>query len=261
MANLASVLGSLCEDNGTYFTDAPEDWAQGRALFGGIVAALCAQTARLSVPGLPPLRSAQVTFAGPAQGRLGFRADLLRRGKSTTVIGVDCASEGRFAARVTLTYGVARESRIEHDLTERPSVPEPLDCKPFFPAGHTPPGFFPNFEMRIADGARPLSGAEKPEFSVWVRHVEEDGVDPTIALVALADSLPPAAMVHFPMMAPISTMSWGIDFRQPLTLRGWHLLRSTSEQAADGYSLQSMSVWDAQGKRIAAGRQAVALFI
>lgn len=261
MPNLFSVLGSLSEDNGAYFTDAPQDWAQGRALFGGIVAALCAQTARLSAADLPPLRSAQITFAGPAQGRLGFRADLLRRGRTTTVVSVDCTGDDKFAARVVLTYGVARESRVGHDLTERPSVSAPQDCKPFFPEGHTPPGFFPNFEMRLAGGARPLSGAEKPEFTVWVRHVEEDGVDPAIALLALADSLPPAAMVQFPAMAPISTMSWGIDLFQPVTSSGWHLLRSTSEQAADGYSLQAMSLWDAGGNRIAAGRQAVALFV
>lgn len=261
MPNLASVLGSLSQDNGTYFTDAPEDWAQGRALFGGIVAALCAETARLSAADLPPLRSAQIVFAGPAQGRLGFRADLLRRGRTTTVVGVDCTGDDKFAARVVLTYGVARESRVEHDLTERPSVSAPQDCKSFFPEGHTPPGFFPNFEMRLAGGARPLSGAEKPEFTVWARHVEEGDADPTIALLTLADSLPPAAMVHFPAMAPISTMSWGIDFFQPVTSRGWHLLRSTSEQAADGYSLQSMSVWDAVGKRVAVGRQTVALFV
>lgn len=261
MPNLASVLGSLSEDDGAYFTEAPQGWAQGRALFGGIVAALCAQTARLSVADLPPLRSAQVTFAGPAQGRLGFRADLLRRGRTTTVVSVDCTGDDKFAARSVFTYGAARESRVHHDLTECPAVSAPQDCKLFFPQGNTPPGFFPNFEMRLAEGARPLSGANMPQFTVWVRHAEEGGVDPTIALVALADSLPPAAMVQFPAMAPISTMSWSIDFFQPIRSRGWHLLRSTSEQAADGYSLQSMSLWDAEGKRIAAGRQAVALFV
>ena len=261
MPSLGSVLGSLRESDGAYFTDAPEDWAQGRALFGGIVAALCAETARLSAPDLPPLRSAQVSFAGPAQGRLGFRADILRQGRNTTVVGVDCTSEDKFAARVLLTYGVSRESRVGHDLLERPSPRAPQDCAIFFPAEHTPPGFFQNFEMRLADGSRPLAGTARPEFTVWVRHVEEGDVDPTIALLALADSLPPAAMVQFPAMAPISTMSWGIDFLQPITSRGWHLLRSTSEQAADGYSLQAMSLWDRDGKRLAAGRQAVALFI
>lgn len=261
MPSLGSVLGSLRKDAGAYVTDAPEDWAQGRALFGGIVAALCAQTASLSAADLPPLRSAQIVFAGPAQGRLAFRADTLRRGKSTTVVSVDCISAGKFAARAMLTYGVGRESRVKHNLTETPLVPPPQECKSFFPAEHTPPGFFPNFDMRLADGSRPLAGGETPEFVVWVRHVDESGVDPTIALIALADSLPPAAMVQFPAMAPISTMSWDIDFLQPITSRGWHLLRSTSEQAADGYSLQAMSLWDAEGKRIAAGRQAVAVFI
>jgi acyl-CoA thioesterase len=261
MPNLQSVLASLSKGESAYFTDAPDDWMQGRALYGGLVAALCAESVRLAVPDLPPLRSAQITFAGPASGRLGVRPDILRRGRSTTVVSVDCTGDGKVAARALLTYAVARPSRIDHDFMDRLSVPAPEDCTAFFLNGQAPAGFFRNFEMRLAAGARPLDGSGKPEFEVWVRHIDEEGVDPVIAVLALADSLPPAAMVRFPAMAPISTLSWAIDFLDPIRSRGWHLVGSTSEHAADGYSLQAMSVRDSTGRRIATGRQAVALFV
>ena len=50
----------------------------------------------------------------------------------------------------------------------------------------------------------------------------------------LADGLPPAAMVHFPAMAPISTMIWIIEFFPSVVSRGRYLLGSSSDQAAKG---------------------------
>ena len=80
--------------------------------------------------------------------------------------------------------------------------------------------------------------------------------------LALGDALPPAAMTSFPEWAPISTMTWSIDLIDlPADLDGWHLLRSTSEHARDGYSTQNMDLWDASGRHLAAGRQLIALFI
>jgi acyl-CoA thioesterase len=40
----------------------------------------------------------------------------------------------------------------------------------------------------------------------------------------------------------------------------WRLLRSTSEHAADGYSAQTMELWDEGGRILCVGRQTVALF-
>lgn len=67
-------------------------------------------------------------------------------------------------------------------------------------------------------------------------------------------------MVAFPSPAPISTVTWSLDLLQPIAAGGWRLLASQSEQAADGYSLQAMSLWSAEGRRLAVGRQTVAIF-
>lgn len=260
MPTLLAVTESIQQAGDQYLVSAPEDWSQGRTLYGGMTTALCAVVAQRALGNLPPLRSAQISFVGPASGQLRLTAAVLRQGKSSTIVSVDCASDSGLAARALFTYGTDRDSRIAHDTTAAPAVQRPEDCAPFFPPAVAKTGFFQNFEMKLAAGLRPMSGGGDAEFTVWVRHLDDGGVDPVVALLALADSLPPAAMIQFPAPAPISTMTWMIDLFQPIGRSGWYLLKSRSEQAASGYSFQAMDVWDEAGRRVAVGRQVVALF-
>jgi acyl-CoA thioesterase len=257
MAGLRAALDGLAEDGGAFHIEAPEGWTQGRTLYGGMTAALCAEAARRSIAGLPPLRSAQFAFTGAAAGRLRLEPKLMRQGRSSSFVAVDGFAEGGPVARALLAYGAVRESQVAHDGAAIPDVSAPENCPPFFDAPRG--GFFQNFEMRLADGARPLAGG-KPAFTVWVRHLDDAQVDPVVSLLALADSLPPAAMVAFPAPAPISTVTWSVDILQPVEAGDWRLLSSASEQAADGYSLQAMSLWSREGRRLAVGRQTVAIF-
>jgi len=260
MPTLGDIVAGLESDDGVYRTDTPEGWTQGRTLYGGLTAALAIASAKRAFPDLPPLRSAQIAFVGPASGALTFRPQLLRQGRSATIVAVVCEGENGIAARAMFTFAAARESLVRHDHAPAPAVARPEDCPPFFD-GPFRPGFSPNFDYRLAAGARPLSGAAEPEFTVWVRLNDEAGVDPEVALLAIADAPPPAAFVAFPQAGPVSTMTWTLDVDQPLSGGGWRLIRSASEQAGGGYSLQDMAVWDDTGRRIAAGRQMVALFV
>ena len=260
MTSLRTVIDSLVEEDGTYLVEAPETWSQGRTLYGGITTALCAAAAAREVPDLAPLRAVQVAFVGPASGRIKLEPRVLRRGRSATFIAVDATGEGGPAARATLVYGGDRPSEIGHDSAVGPDVPPPEACDAFFEHAARP-AFFQNFELRLAAGARPISKAEDPEFTVWVRHRDAAGVDPVIALLALADCPPPAAMTSFAKAGAISTMTWSLDLFHPIESGDWYLLRSRSEQAANGYSLQAMSLWAPDGRRLAVGRQIVALFL
>lgn len=258
--SLRDALEGLVEEDGAYAIDAPEQWSQGRTLYGGMTAALSYEAVRRALPDISHLRSAQFAFIGPASGRLRLTPEVLRRGRSATIVGVDCRNELGLAARSIFTFGAPRESRVRHDLAPMPDVPPPEDCEPFHKRGK-PRGFIQNFELRLASGSRIFDGATNPEFAVWVRLIDEAGVDPMTNLLALADSLPPAAMVVFPEPAMISTMTWSIDLHQPLIGDGWRLLSAASEQTADGYSLQNMALWSQSGERLVVGRQAVAIFI
>jgi acyl-CoA thioesterase len=70
-------------------------------------------------------------------------------------------------------------------------------------------------------------------------------------------------MVMFEKFAPISTMTWTIDLLTDRfeTEDGWWLVRSAAENIVDGYSSQTLTVWNASGKAIAIARQNVAVFI
>lgn len=238
----------------------PPHWFQGRTVYGGLTAALALQAAIGSAPaGLPPLRAAQVAFVGPASGALRFRPRLLRQGKYSLSIDVDADSDGEPALRALFVFAAARASRIAHDFSQRPQVRPAGEC-PRLPMHELAPRFLGNFDVRLAGGSAPVSGAANPEFIAWVRHLDDEGVAPAVALVALADALPPAALASFTEMAPVSSITWSFELFDPPAGRGWFLLRSFSQQAAHGYSVQEMEIWDESGRRVLAGRQSVALY-
>lgn len=258
MPNIAEVLNQMVSEGDALAVEASPAWSQGRTVYGGMIAALCYEAAIRRFKLNSALRSAMFTFVGPASGRLKFEPNLLRAGKSATIVSVDCLSGAGLAARGTFAFGAERASCIFHAGAWALSVPPPANCPLFLePTG----GFHDNFECRLAQGSLLLSGGP-PDFTVWVRFAEQQGVGAVTAMLALADALPPAAMAAFPSPAPISTMTWNIDFASLLTdVDDWHLLRSESQHSSAGYSMQTMSLWGSSGALLAHGRQTVALFI
>ncbi|MCF5105023.1 thioesterase family protein, partial [Pseudomonas proteolytica] len=64
----------------------PAQWAQGRATFGGLVAALQYEALRAQVPADRPLRSLAVTFVGPVAPDVSasYQVEVLREGKAVS---------------------------------------------------------------------------------------------------------------------------------------------------------------------------------
>ncbi len=251
-----------------------EDWTQGRTLFGGLSAAFCvARGEMLAADGhegpLPPLRSGQFAFVGPAFGPLKLSGEVLRRGKSTIFVQVDLVGETGLATRALLTFGAARQSSIDDEDLPAPSSPVPEAAAPLHGSGGGP-SFVRHFDIRSADGI-PLRPSDpsaprpvlRPDLLLWARHRDEAaGLGPA-ALMALADIPPPAAMRLMTRPGPISTMTWMVDLMSPPPLpddSGWRLLRSTAQITRSGYSSQSMSLWDHAGRPLVIGRQNVAVF-
>jgi len=240
-----------------------EDWMQGRTTYGGLTAALCVEAARRGVSDLPPLRSAQFAFIGPAAGTLSTKVEVLRRGKSALFVSVDLSGEAGLATRATLSYGVARSSKIAYANLAMPKVARAGECEPFFFGDRPLVRFQEHFESRLAGGTRPMSGAAVPEYLIWFRHRDENARSGIVPLIALADAPPPSAMAMFLQAAPISTMTWSLDVLvdAPETDDGWWLVKSAAENAHAGYSAQAMTVWNAQGEAVIAARQTVAIFL
>ena len=241
----------------------PDTWTQGRTAYGGLTAALTVAAAQASAgDSLPPLRSAQFAFTAPASGTVSVHPRSLRRGRSATSYAVEGISGGQVAATSSLIFSGTRESAVTHAVLAVPEVPGPHECPESPRAGDLTPAFVHNFDTRVAGGGTPLTGAEYPELLCWVRHLDATGVDPDVALVALGDALPPAAMAAFTGWAPISTMSWTVNIcaDKPVDPNGWFLLRSVSVVAHSGYSAQQMTMWDADCAPVLIGTQTVAVF-
>jgi acyl-CoA thioesterase len=258
----SALLAAMSPHESGFTVEAPGDWLQGRTAYGGLSAALCYEAAQRQLPGLPPLRSAQFAFVGPAMGTLTIVPSILRQGKSTTFVSVDLFGEAGLAVRGLLCFGGNRVSALDHTALPAPKAGDPEAFAPFFNSSERP-GFSRHFDGRLAAGARPRTPGAEPSMLVWMRHEEAAANDSMAGLIALADALPPAAMVLFPDgMRPISTMTWTIDMLtdSPVNDSGWWLLHAVAQTAATGYSAQDMTIWNDRGQPVAAMRQMVAIF-
>ncbi len=264
----ANLMASVAASDGGYQVVLPPDWLQGRTAFGGLTAALCWEAANRDSDDLPPLRSAQFAFVGPAGGTLRIAPQLLRRGKSSAFYGVDLFGDDQLAARATLCFGASRESAIDISDYPAPDVPHWDECEGFFrPVGDAPANpqhFSQHFESRMAGGARPLTPGAKPEYLIWLRHADDDLPTNLSPLIALGDALPPAAIVAAPPeRKPISTMTWSVEIMDdaPQSASGWWLIRSTAKTAQNGYSAQEMAMWNDKGQPVMMMSQTVAVFM
>lgn len=258
----SELIDSADYRDDTLFAAIPDDWMQGRTTFGGLSAALCLEASLRAFPDAPPLRSALVSFIGPAGGDVTARARLLRQGRSVTFTEADVHGEKGIATRSAFAFGGARASRFNQTFTPPPEMPPPEDCPPFFPPDmRIGPSFAHHFENKLAKGARPISGLKEHDHYIWVRHRDEKA-EGIVALLALADMPPPAVLPMFPEPAPISSMTWLVNLLtdKPQTRDGWWLLQSRAEQASQGYSSQDMLVWNRDGELVITGRQSVAVF-
>jgi len=260
MTSFSALLAAMSAGDGQYQVAPQEDWGQGRTLYGGITLALAAQAARLAYPGLPPLRSAQAAFTGPASGRLTIKPVKIAAGKSSAFVGVDIAGENGAALRATFCYGVARQSAFAHGGIKAPDAAPPDQCPQFFRTQFAP-SFTGQFDGRLAGKVGMFSGSSDPDLLTWVRHRDPDVPDGDAGLIALADALPPAVMLMFTEPSPISTATWSMEFlTDRYANRGWHLLRTQAEHVGEGYSSQHMNVWDEAGRPLMVGRQLVTIY-
>ncbi|MBN8500608.1 MAG: thioesterase family protein [Sphingomonadales bacterium] len=258
MMSLPEVLAAARPIDGGFAADIPTDWMQGRTSYGGFSAALALVAAQRLADDLPPLRSATVNFVGPLAGEVQVRAKVLRRGRNASWISAEVAN----AAGVGLTATFVFMGPVEASALHLHDVPMPAYAVPLEQAvplpEHAGPSFAPNFERRFA---QPRTDVKVPEILWWERLRDTAGLDPMVALILLADALPPGVM---PLTgpAPISSMTWLINLLTPLpqTSEGWYLLQARGNYAEKGCSSQDMAIWNTAGEAVAVGMQSIAVF-
>jgi len=256
---LASVAGSQAPARSV---EIPPTWMQGRTAYGGLTAALCLEAAIPLSDGLP-VRAVQVAFVGPVNGTVTCRPEVLRRGKNTVFVSVRMTGEDGILAEAIMTFGAARTSALDFAHLAPPDVPGPEASSSCFRAPGAGPAFAANFDMRLAAGNPPMSGSKEADMSIWMRHRDETAPDDAVALLALADAPPPAAMSMLTEFGRISSMTWMAEFlTETITTDArWFLARHTAQTARNGYSSQQMTMWNRAGDPVMIGRQTIAVFV
>ena len=240
--------------------EVPEDWVQGRTLFGGLQAVVGLAAMRSLGP-TAPLRSLQVTFLAPVPGGpVRARAHILRSGKSATHVEARIVDGDNTLALMVGVFGLSRPSAVALRPQQPHVTPEnPVELP--FVSGLTP-NFTQHFKARWIAGGRPYSGIERPE-SVIELAMREEGNATESHVLAMADFIPPIALSYLKKPVAAASLTWMLELLtedvSALPLDGWRI-DAAMTAAHNGYINQSLMLWGPGGVPIALGRQTMVVF-
>jgi acyl-CoA thioesterase len=259
----SETLASLQPRDGGWRAVIGEDWSQGRATFGGMVAALCNEAMRRLVPADRELRGLDTTFVGPAlAGEVSIDAEILRVGKAVTIARAKLWSEGKIAATLTGIYGAARATALSITPTVAAEVPAALDVPERPGADMGGPSFVRHFGYCWAEGARPFAGSSLRTAKIYVRHKDPAPLTES-HVVALIDSIPSVILQLMSTPAPSSSLTWTLQFLRhdySFAPEAWWRIDAEVNSAGSGYSCESCVLLDPNGAPAAVARQMVAVF-
>ncbi len=242
--------------------DIQEGWAQGRALYGGLVAAVAAEAMAMNVSPRRPIRSLLGNFVAPAPvGTLGVKTETLREGRAVVQTRTDIMAGDQVCFAATAAFGDDRPAtNVAHEFPfnapERTSVPAMASV------GRPLPGFLDRFEVHWTGGGIPMSNSKDRKTSMWARHACDMSDYPIAKIVGIADIPPPVMMSHFDRQIMGSSMSWSLEFIVPpeQVESDWFYLDYTLEAASGGYSQQSGLIFAEDGTLVALSRQCMVYF-
>lgn len=238
----------------------PDDWLQGRTLFGGLQAAIVLKAMRTLAPE-SALRSMQVTFVGPvAGGAVHARARILRTGKNTTHVEGRIVNGEETLATMVAVFGVARASSVNM-RPRQAAIASGKAIEMRYAAGAVP-SFTQHFKARWLRGGPPFSGATDPE-NVIELGMRDAAPASEYHVLAMADFIPPIALAFLKERAAAASLNWMlellVDDLGTLPLEGWRV-DAHMVAAADGYTHQSLELWAPGGVLVALGRQTMVVF-
>jgi acyl-CoA thioesterase len=260
----SQTMASLRASESGWGAEIGEDWSQGRATFGGLVAALGNETMRRLVPADRQLRGLETVFVGPTPaGTVRIEAQVLRAGRAASIACARLWSGGEITATLTGIYGAPRSSAITISPQAQSGVPTAQAlADSFFPVHEGGPAFLQHFGMRFAEGSRPFTGSKLPRSKAYIRHRDTAALTES-HLVALIDCTPSPVMQMMTKPAPSSSVTWTLQFLRhdySFSPEAWWRIDTEVNSAGEGYSCESTVVLDPNGTPAAFSRQLVSVF-
>lgn len=259
-----SKILTLIKSDPTQEIAMPAGWAQGRAAFGGLTAAIAYQHAVLGVDAEQHIRALTVSFVGPIEpGPLRMERVVLREGKNVTQVRVELLQNNAVQLSALLTFGRSRPSQVSVTDTLPAEVP-PLEQGLAFPKTKLLPEFAHHFDYRVSVGGLPFSNNLSRQFGGWMRFANEQQPITVGLFLGLVDAWPPAVLPHLSSPAPASSLTWTIEFPEPLPNKklsnDWWQYVAYIDYAADGYGHTHSHIWDNEGNLVAISRQTITVF-
>lgn len=256
--SLAHIAQAL-EPRGDHFhLHGAAGWLQGRTMYGGASSFVAYTAIGRVFPDLPPLRAAQIGFIGPVGDDIEARVAMLRTGKSVSHVETSLWCDGALAFRATWLFGKARPANGHNPAPRLTDLIAPEDSAPH---QHRPmePSYRHQMEIRRAPPApegSPLATRN------WVRLKERAGLDPYAELIALGDTQPPGSVRAMERPGPLSSINWSLTVLgdDVSTRDGWWLIEAASNHFADGFSSETLRMWNTDGVEVTRGLQSVAIF-
>ena len=257
---LSELLARIQSGEGQANLDVPDDWLQGRTLFGGMQAVVGLAAMRTVAPD-KPLRSLQVTFLAPVPGGpVHATARVLRSGKSTTHVEARIVDGDNTLALMVGIFGTSRPSAVTLTPTQ-PAVPNSQGFELPWRPGITP-NFTQHFKARWLVGAPPWSGSTEPS-NVIELAMRDMGNATEHHVLAMADFIPPIALSYLEEKVPAASLNWMLEVIAEdvtsLPLAGWRI-DAQMTAAGGGYINQSLTLWGPGGVPVALGRQTMVVF-
>lgn len=263
MAKVVEILQNLKSDQPSRQTfNVGEDWGQGRAIYGGMVAMLATKVMRDVGGAVGPLRSLQVTFAGPVLvGDVVVEAELVRQGKSVTVVSAKVGDGQVAGAHIIGCFGNLRETSAQFPAPQVAANTEvPTMQLPFLP-GITP-NFTQHCRMRFVDNGFPFQNRPAPETQVFVDWPEIGDLDDELYLVLASDTIPPPILTTLKKPSPASSLTWMMEVvgTIPNVKNQWLRFDARADHSEQGYSHSQANIYAEDGRLLSINRQVVSYF-
>ena len=246
--------------------EVPEQWGQGRAVFGGMASALALAHLITQLPAGIPLRSVSVSFVAPLNaGVATVSRRILRQGKSVIQAMVEITQQDQVALVLLASFGAERPSAYQINAEPAPVF---ADQGMVLPKQGPAPEFTRHFDYQIIRGAMPFSGGTATELGGRIRFAEgKSTAVGVLELLALVDAWPPVSLTLLSQPAPASSLTWTIEFIQPhqkaetkASTTDWWSYLAGIEHGADGYHHIEAKLWQPDGQLAAISRQTVTVF-
>lgn len=243
----------------------PDDWEQGRTVFGGLSAGLLYRAMCTEVADGRPLRSATFNFVAPlaANAPFGFECRLLRSGKNATQVAANLIQDGQVCVSALACFAVDRPSSVAVDWPRQPLPPLPDPGSFPRPVPPMAPNFLGQIDLEITAGNPPFSGSAEAAIGGWMRLRQRPQRLTEAHMIVLIDAWPPAVLQMLEQPAPASTMSWNVEFvhpHKPLAPEAWLAYEVETVQAYGGYAHTEAKIYSDAGELTAISRQMVSVF-